>query len=101
MTEQTKKELEISIVAWLDLYKKLQGEIKELEERAADARTHIEQALGDDEIGTFQGRAVVRWTRVTSKRFDVQEAKKVLDPVIFGFLSKETVSRRFSLVTEE
>ena len=101
MTEQTKKELEVGDVAWLDLYKKLQSEIKELEERAADARTHIESALGDDEIGTFQGRPVVRWSRVVTNRFDTSAAKKILDPAIYAFLSKESTSRRFTLVIEE
>ena len=101
MTEQTKLELEIGVVAWLDLYKKLQAEIKQLEERAADARLHIETALGEAEVGTFDGKPVVRWSRVVTNRFDTSAAKKILDPTIYAFLSKESTSRRFTVVVEE
>lgn len=99
--EQTKKELPIEVVAWLDLYKSLQSDIRALEERAADARAHIEEALGETEVGTLNGRAIVRWTNVTSTRFDTRKAREILDPVIYGFLSKESQSRRFTVVSDE
>jgi len=101
MTDKPKQELEIGVIAWLDLYKKLQAEIKQLEERAADARTHIEHALGDAEIGTFNGKAVVRWSKVVTNRFDTSEAKKILAPAIYAYLSKESTSRRFTVVVED
>ena len=53
--------------------------------------------MGENEIGLLDGRVAVRWTKVTSTRLDIQKAKEILDPKIFGFLSRESTSRRFTL----
>ena len=91
-------ELPVDMAGWLELYKKVQVEIKALEEKAATAKEKIQEALGQNEIGTLDGSPVVRWTKVTSTRLDLRKAKEVLAPSILGFLSTETTSRRFTLV---
>jgi predicted phage-related endonuclease len=91
-------ELPLDIAGWIEFYKKYQSEIKALEEKVATAKAKIQEALGDAEIGTLDGRPVVRWTKVSSFRLDVRKAKEVLDPKVFEYLSSESQSRRFSLV---
>ena len=96
--QKTSVELPIDMAGWIELYKKTQAEIKTLEEKAATAKEKIQEALGENEIGTLEGSVVVRWTKVTSTRLDLQKARKVLAPEILGYLSSESTSRRFTLV---
>jgi predicted phage-related endonuclease len=91
-------ELPLDVAGWLELYKKTQADIKALEEKASTAKEKIQEALGDNEIGTLDGLPVVRWTKVTSTRLDMKKAREVLDPKILQFLSSECTSRRFTLV---
>ena len=92
-----KVELPLDVAAWIELYRKTQGEIKALEEKLEQAKAKIQEMMGENEIGLLDGRVAVRWTKVTSMRLDVQKAKEILDPKIFGFLSRESTSRRFTL----
>ena len=96
--QKSSVELPVDMAGWLELYKKTQAEIKVLEEKAATAKEKIQEALGENEIGTLDGSPVVRWTKVTSTRLDLRKAKEVLAPAILGFLSTETTSRRFTIV---
>lgn len=90
-------DLPLDTAAWIELYRKTQGEIKALEDKLELAKAKIQEMMGDNEVGLLDGRVAVRWTRVTSMRLDVQKAKEILDPKIFGFLSRESTSRRFTL----
>ena len=72
--------------------------IKELEDKASTAKAKIQEALGESELGLIEGRVVVRWTKVTTTRLDLTKAKEVLDPKVYLFLSRESESRRFTLV---
>jgi predicted phage-related endonuclease len=96
--QRSSVELPLDVAGWLELYKKTQAEIKALEEKASTAKEKIQEALGDNEIGTLDGSPVVRWTKVTSTRLDMKKAREVLDPKILEFLSSESTSRRFTLV---
>ena len=96
--QRSSVELPLDVAGWLELYKKTQAEIKALEEKASTAKEKIQEALGDNEVGTLDGSPVVRWTRVTSTRLDMKKAREVLDPKILEFLSSESTSRRFTLV---
>ena len=96
--QRSSVELPIDIAGWIELYKKTQAEIKQLEEKAGTAKEKIQEALGENEIGTLDGSVVVRWTKVVSTRLDLQKARKVLAPAILGYLSTESTSRRFTLV---
>jgi predicted phage-related endonuclease len=54
--------------------------------------------MGESEIGLLDGKVAVRWTKVTSYRLDIAKAKEILDPKIYTFLSRESESRRFTIV---
>ena len=95
--DKPKVELPLDAAAWIQLYRNLQSEIKVLEERLEQAKSKIQECMGENEIGLIDGRVAVRWTKVTSMRLDVQKAKEVLDPGIFAWLSRESTSRRFTL----
>jgi predicted phage-related endonuclease len=96
--QKPKVELPLDTAAWIELYRKTQSEIKALEEKLEQAKAKIQEAMGDNEVGLLEGRVAVRWTKVTSVRLDVAKAKEILDPKIYGFLSRESTSRRFTLV---
>ena len=93
-----KIDLPLDVAAWIELYRKTQGEIKGLEEKADQAKAKIQEMMGESEIGLLDGKVAVRWTKVISMRLDVAKAKEILDPKIYTFLSRESESRRFSIV---
>jgi predicted phage-related endonuclease len=90
-----------SIAMWLEQYRAALAKIKEWEEVADVARSHIESALGDAEVGLYKGQQVVRFTTVTSTRFDVKRAKEILPPQVLDVLQVQTNSRRFTLVNQD
>lgn len=94
-------DFDVNTAAWLEQYKSALFKIKELQEVADVARAHIEQALGDGETGMFLNRPVVRWTRVESKRFDTKRAREILPEQVISALEVLSVSRRFTLVSED
>jgi hypothetical protein len=96
--DKPKIDLPLDVVAWIELYRKTQGEIKSLEEKLDQAKAKIQEMMGENEVGMLDGRVAVRWTKVTSFRLDVAKAKEVLDPKIYTFLSRESESRRFTIV---
>jgi hypothetical protein len=68
-------DLDSNAVAWLENYKNALAKIKEWQEVADVARSHIEKTLGESEVGIYQNRPVVRWSFVETHRFDVKRAK--------------------------
>jgi predicted phage-related endonuclease len=99
--QRSSVELPLDISGWIELYKKTQADMKVLEEKANAAKEKIQEALGENEVGTLDGSVVVRWTKVVSTRLDMKKAREVLDPKILSFLSSETTSRRFTLVDRD
>lgn len=90
------------LASWVALYRDTDDAIKALEEKKKAARERIEAALGDAETGTVDGRPVVRWSHVTSRRLDQTLAKALLkDRDLLDAAMVETTSRRFALVVEE
>lgn len=85
---------------WIDLYRQATDGIAALEERRKVARERIEAALGDAETGTVDGRPVVRWAHVTTRRLDQRRAKELLGDRVDDAMT-EVTSRRFALVTED
>lgn len=83
---------------WLKQYRDALTKIKEWEEVADIARSHLEVAIGDNEVAIHNGQEVVRWTTVTSKRFDVKKARELLPENVISLFETETQSRRFTLV---
>lgn len=86
--------------AWLGLIRQCERQIKDLEETRQVARQHIEQLLGENEIGTVDGQPVVRWTFVTSTRLDTTKLKAER-PEVYDAFSRPSMSRRFTLVDPE
>lgn len=87
--------------AWLENYKNALAKIKEWQEVADVARAHIEQSLGDAEVGMYQNRPVVRWSFIETRRFDVKRAKEILPEQVLDTLEVITNSRRFSIVDQD
>lgn len=85
---------------WLKQYQEALAKIKEWQEIADIARSHLENALGDCEEGIHNGQTVVRWTNVESRRFDVKRAKEMLPTQVVEMLEVVQQSRRFSLVEQ-
>lgn len=94
-------DFDANTAAWLEQYKSALAKIKENQEVADVARSHIEQALGDNEVGMFLNRPVVRYTFVESKRFDTKRAREILPAQVIDALEIISTSRRFSIVSEE
>ena len=87
--------------SWLENYKNALTKIKEWQEVADVARAHIEQSLGDAEVGMYQNRPVVRWSFIETRRFDVKRAKEILPEQVLDTLEVITNSRRFSIVEQD
>lgn len=92
--------LDDNTAQWLKQYKEALAKIKEWEEVADIARSHLENAIGDNETAIYQGKEVVRWTKIESQRFDVKKAKELLPEQLLTALTSTQISRRFSLVEE-
>lgn len=86
---------------WLEKYKQLQADIKNLEEQLANARRHIEEALGDNSIGLSNGKPAVKWVWVESTRFDQKKAKEILDSETLTRCMTTQRIRRFDVVRED
>ena len=88
-------------VAWLENYKNALARIKEWQEVADVARAHIENSLGDSEVGLWQNRPVVRFSFIETRRFDIKRAKELLPQQVLDTLEIISTSRRFSLVEQD
>lgn len=91
-------DLDGNTAAWLENYKGALVKIKEWQEVADVARSHIEKSLGDCEVGMYQNRPVVRWSFVETRRFDVKRAKEILPIQVLDSLEVISNSRRFTIV---
>jgi len=94
-------DFDANTAAWLEQYKNAVAKIKELQEVADVARSHIEAALGDNQMGMFLNRPVVRWSFVESTRFDTKRAREILPAQVIEALEVKSTSRRFSIVNED
>jgi predicted phage-related endonuclease len=94
-------DFDANTAAWLEQYKSAQAKIKELQEVADVARAHIEAALGDNQLGMFLNRPVVRYSFVESRRFDTKRAREILPAQVIEALEIVSTSRRFSIVNED
>ena len=90
-----------NIAMWLQQYRHALTKIKEWEEVGDVARSHIEAALGENEIGIYEGQEVVKFSSVTSTRFDVKRAKEILPPQVLDLLNVQSTHRRFTLVSQD
>ena len=104
MTQQTTVgvvDLDDNTAAWLDQYKNALARIKEWQEAADVARSHLEAAMGENETAMYQNRPVIRWTRYEQTRLDVKHAKEILPPQILDVLNVKSSIRRFTMVDDD
>ena len=90
--------LDDNTAQWLKQYREALAKIKEWQEVADIARSHLENALGDCEEAMHNGSTVIRWTQVESKRFDTKRAREILPPQVVELLEVVQQTRRFSIV---
>jgi hypothetical protein len=86
---------------WLQQYRDALAKVKEWQEVADIARSHLEVALGENEVAIYQGREVVKWVNVKSKRFDVKKARETLPANIIEIFEVDQLTRRFTLVNDD
>ncbi|ALF01427.1 hypothetical protein SEA_LILPHARAOH_48 [Mycobacterium phage LilPharaoh] len=84
----------------LDLLAHARSEKAKWAEIEKGAKAAIEEALGHDDVGTIDGKVVVRRKEIKSNKFD-QSALKKAAPEVFEAFVKTTVSYRMDLVEEE
>ena len=84
------------LTGWINVLRVAMTEKARAETVIAQARGKIEDALGDAEVGTVAGVPVVKWTTVTSSRFDQKAAREFLGDAAASFMT-ETTTRRFTL----
>lgn len=89
------------VAGWLAVYRAAAAERKRAEEVMAQAREKIEDALGDNEVGTVAGAPAVRWTYVHSETFDQKKARALLNEDDLAACLVTRTTRRFSLVDAE
>jgi predicted phage-related endonuclease len=87
--------------AWFEQYKAALVKIKEWQEVADIARSHLEAALGDAQVGMFANRPVIRWSIVESKRFDTKRAREILPAQVIDLLEVVSTTRRFTVVRDD
>ncbi len=102
VTERARKKVaELDDVAgWVQLLRSATADKERAEQHIATARRHIEEALGDAEIGYLDGQPVVRWSYVTAKRFDTKLARELLNPSQLIACTADQQTRRFVIVDE-
>ena len=94
-------EIELDALAnWVIHLKQLKQDRAEIDLQIWNAEGHIKDALGEVEVGTINGEPVVRWTYVTSNRFDQKVAKEFLTDEQMAACIKPSESRRFTIVQE-
>ena len=71
-----------------------EAELKEMKERS---RAAVEEALGENEIGTVDGEPVVRWGHQKVNRLN-QKALKAERPEIVAEYTEATSQRRFEIL---
>lgn len=86
---------------WLRQYREALAKVKEWQEVADIARSHLENAMGECQEALHNGQAVIRWTQVESKRFDTKRAREILPPQVIEMLEVVQQTRRFSLVDQQ
>ena len=95
-------DLPTPVAHWLDNYKQLLAQKKELEERIDIARAHVELALGESTLGLVNGNPAIKWGWVDQRRFDQTKAKELLrdNPGILEACYTTQRIRRFEIVKD-
>ena len=85
------------IVSKIEELNELETLIEEAKAEAENLKDAIKAEMNQREVEELEaGAFIVRWTPVTSNRFDSASFKKAL-PDVYQHLLKQTSSRRFSI----
>ena len=88
----------IEITSKIEALKELEALIEEARSEAEALRDEIKAEMLNRNTEEMEvGQYTVRWTSVLSQRFDSTAFKKVM-PDIYKSFTKQTASRRFSIV---
>jgi predicted phage-related endonuclease len=71
------------------------ADTKAAKQRQEQAENELKLLLGDAEVGTIDERPIVRWSRVTQHRLDVDRLRQRRPRTVAQYM-KETSFRRFS-----
>lgn len=88
----------VEMASKIEQLKELEALIREAEKEAEALKDEIKAEmtkLNAEEMSA--GRYIVRWTNVMSNRFDSTTLKRVM-PEVYNMYTKQTASRRFSIV---
>ena len=87
-----------NIEGWVTILRQYTIERDKAQETIDLARAKIEEALGEADTGELNGVPVVKWTHVTSNRFDQKKAKAFLTDEQAAQCINTVESRRFVLL---
>ena len=88
----------IEITTKIEALKELEALIEEAKAEAETLRDEIKTEMLNRNTEEMEaGQYIVRWTSVLSQRFDSTVFKKVM-PDVYKSFTKQTASRRFSIV---
>ena len=88
----------IEITSKIEALKDLESLIEEAKAEAEALRDEIKAEMLNRNTEEMEaGQYIVRWTSVLSQRFDSTAFKKVM-PDVYKSFTKQTASRRFSIV---
>jgi hypothetical protein len=90
-----------NIEGWVTILRQYTIERDKAQETIDLARAKIEEALGQSETGELNGVPVVKWTHVTTNRFDQKKAKAFLTDEQAAQCINTVESRRFVLLNQE
>ena len=88
----------IEITSKIEALNELEALIEEAKAEAESLRDEIKAEMLNRNTEEMEaGQYIVRWTSVLSQRFDSTAFKKVM-PDVYKSFTKQTASRRFSIV---
>lgn len=86
------------ITSKIEQLKELEALIREAEKEVEALKDELKAEMTKQNTEEMNaGRYVVRWTNVMSNRFDSTTLKRVM-PEVYNMYTKQTASRRFSIV---
>ena len=94
-------ELPPAVAHWLNEYRRLQYELKQLQEKMEIARAHVELAMGDNLLGTVNGQPVIKWGWQESRRFDQKKAQELLGEQLASECYTIQKSRPFRILSPD
>lgn len=86
-----------SVKAHIEILRYCKTKQAEIAQMVEMARAAIEEALGDNEIGTVDGSTAVRWTHQKVNRLN-QKALKAEHPEIVAEYTEASTQRRFEIL---